>query len=499
MNKKLYFLLFVFLFSAYYVFAQSGSGSIQGKIFDKDKKDETIPFASVVVELNGAQIGGAQTDFDGKYSIKPVPPGKYTVKAQILGYGPVEITGVIIAAEKITFLDIAMSSTTVKLKEVEVTEWKQPLVPRDGGSSGVTVNKEEIRAAPTRNVTTIIANSAGIYQEDEGKDLNVRGTRAEATYVYIDGIKVRVPSSSASGGSINLPKSSIEQISTITGGLPAQYGDATGGVINITTRGPSSEYFGGAEVLTSQFLDPYGYNLVSLNASGPIYSVKDTTTHTKRSIAGFFVAAEYESVKDPSPSALGMWKVKDEKLKEIQNTPLVANPYSSFGSLRSSEFLTMKDLEKIDAKQNSGITSMRLNGKLDFKPSLHTTFTLGGSIDYAKISNYVYTFSLLNTENNLNELDNTWRVFGRFTQRFAQGAEAEKSASIVKNIFYSIQGDFSRFSQLDDDKVHGDKLFNYGYLGKFTTQREEIFQQKADNKYYLVGNESTKYSSLRLT
>ncbi len=164
MNKKLYFILLVFLFSSYHALAQSGSGSLQGKILDKDKKNEPIPFASVVVELNGAQIGGGQSDFDGNYSIKPIPPGKYTIKAQILGYQPIEITGVMISADKITFYDIPMSSTIVKLKEFEKVEYVVPLISKDNTSSGVTVTKEEIRAAPTRNVTTIVANSAGVYQ-----------------------------------------------------------------------------------------------------------------------------------------------------------------------------------------------------------------------------------------------------------------------------------------------------------------------------------------------
>ena len=37
----------------------------------------------------------------------------------------------------------------------------------------------------------------------------------------------------------NLPKSAIEEVQVITGGLPASYGDATGGIVSITTRGPS--------------------------------------------------------------------------------------------------------------------------------------------------------------------------------------------------------------------------------------------------------------------
>jgi outer membrane receptor protein involved in Fe transport len=67
---------------------------------------------------------------------------------------------------------------------------------------------------------------------------------------------------SVSAEANRLPQSGVEQVTTIVGGTPAQYGDATGGIISITTRGPSKRIFsGGLEVVTSEVLDPYGYNL----------------------------------------------------------------------------------------------------------------------------------------------------------------------------------------------------------------------------------------------
>ena len=104
---------------------------------------------------------------------------------------------------------------------------------------------------------SIASTTAGVYQADEGGALNVKGSRAEATDYYIDGIKVR--------GSSSLPASAIEQLTVVTGGVPARYGDATGGIINITTRGPSNTFSGGLEAVTSKFLEPYNYNL--FNAS----------------------------------------------------------------------------------------------------------------------------------------------------------------------------------------------------------------------------------------
>ena len=52
--------------------------------------------ANVVAEKNGVQISGATTDFDSKYTIKPLDQ-EITVKATFVGYGTVQVTGVIIS------------------------------------------------------------------------------------------------------------------------------------------------------------------------------------------------------------------------------------------------------------------------------------------------------------------------------------------------------------------------------------------------------------------
>jgi outer membrane receptor for ferrienterochelin and colicin len=48
-----------------------------------------------------------------------------------------------------------------------------------------------------------------------------------------------------------IPESEIDQLQVITGGIEAQYGDVTGGIISITTKGPSNAFSGGVEVETS--------------------------------------------------------------------------------------------------------------------------------------------------------------------------------------------------------------------------------------------------------
>ena len=91
MFRKIY-LSVVLLSITTLAFAQTGT--LKGVITDA-MTGEPIPFANIVAERNGNQIGGTTTDFDGNYTIKPLEPGNYTVKATFVGYGAVEITGVV--------------------------------------------------------------------------------------------------------------------------------------------------------------------------------------------------------------------------------------------------------------------------------------------------------------------------------------------------------------------------------------------------------------------
>ena len=248
--------------------AQVGSGTLKGTVTDFELKDP-LPFASVVVFLNGNQVSGTNTDFDGKYTIKPISPGTYDVLISFVGYQAKKITGVKITANKIQFVD-AVLSAGVMIEGAEVVEYSVPLIDKDGGASGGTVSREDIDKLPGRSATSIATTVAGASTAGTGGGISIRGARSSSTWVYIDGIKVR--------GSSALPKSAIEEVQVVTGGIPANIGDATGGVINISLRNSSRTWFGGGEIISSGVpigetavgLDKFGYNLAEGVASGPI-------------------------------------------------------------------------------------------------------------------------------------------------------------------------------------------------------------------------------------
>jgi hypothetical protein len=73
-----------------------------------------------IVEKSGQQAGGTTSDFDGNYTIKPIQPGSYVLKASFVGYKPVLITGLAMIADRITFLNIEMEATMVEIETFEV-------------------------------------------------------------------------------------------------------------------------------------------------------------------------------------------------------------------------------------------------------------------------------------------------------------------------------------------------------------------------------------------
>ena len=383
-------------------FAFAQTGTLKGIITDA-MTGEPIPFANVVAERNGNLSGGTTTDFDGNYTIKPLEPGNYTVKATFVGYGAVEITGVIISANKITPQDIKLQEG-IAIGEVQIIEYKKPLLDKDN-LSGETKTAEEIVALPTRNVTSIAATTAGVYQQDEGSSVNIRGSRGDATEYYIDGIKVR--------GALGVPTTGIEQITVITGGVPAKYGDATGGIISVTTKGPSSRFSGGLEYETSSLFDDYNYNLLGFALSGPILKKRNSDGTQGSSIVGYFLSGELRSVDDTDPSAIGMWKVKDDVLQNLRENPFVLAPNANAGLLSSSEFLRESDFELVDAKLNTNDKRINISGKLDFKPSKNTFLALGGSFYGRKSSDFSYWRSMFSWDDNRISSQTTYRLFGK--------------------------------------------------------------------------------------
>lgn len=151
---------------------------IRGRVHTSNP-DEGIPFASIVVYRDTANLFGTTTDIDGNFSIKPDQGGLYNVKATCVGFQPIMMKNILIAVDSVAVVDIVMAIGT-QLNQIVIREYKVPLI-----------EKEQIIQAPTRDVNSISSQAAGVYQVNESEPMNIRGSRSDANAYYVDGIKVR--------------------------------------------------------------------------------------------------------------------------------------------------------------------------------------------------------------------------------------------------------------------------------------------------------------------
>lgn len=209
-------------------FAQS-FGEIKGKIVTQ--KGAPIEFATVTVKL-GERMISVSSESDGGFKIKPLTSGIYNLEISCIGYEPLTINGVKVEAEQITFLNaLKLNDYTYEIGGGStVIAYKDPLINRDEAQK-VTIRAAEISKTPmAKNPIGLIASmSSEISQKPDSDELYFRGSRGGSTVFFIDGVKML-------RGTGRYPGGAIGALSVYTGGLPAKFGDTTGGVVVIETR-----------------------------------------------------------------------------------------------------------------------------------------------------------------------------------------------------------------------------------------------------------------------
>jgi hypothetical protein len=484
MGKKLLLLLFFTISSV--AFAQTRPGSLRGKVTNA-KTGETIPFANIAIKnAGGSIVTGGSTDLDGKYNINPVTAGTYTVEVSSIGLGTVINSGVLVSPNSPTVLNFKMSESENMLDVVEI-EYSAPLI--DATKSSKVTTAADISNMAVRDITSVAGQAAGVTQDANG-NTNIRGARGEGTVYFIDGVKVR--------GSVSIPQAAIAQTEVITGGLPAQYGDAIGGVISTTTKGPTGEWFGTAEVLTSlpfkyltnsegaPVLDGQNYNLAAFTIGGPLYTKSYTDANGAKQtkpIIGFLFSSEFLYIEEPRPVPIDIPYIHlDENvLRDLEQNPISVDATGSAINI-NSEFVTEDDLSNTWQRPNSYTNNMRFTGNVQFKTSDNTNLTVGGRLVYSDDRATNFGSHVFNFNNNRRSLNSDWQAYVRFQQTFRNPSQEESEASLIKNAYYSVQVDYTRNFGEASDVEHGENFFNYGYTGKYDVQTAPA---------YVFGNDTT--------
>lgn len=222
----------LFILVALFPFLIFCSGEIRGKITDEQGNPA---FGAIIKVVAGNhEVTGGASDDKGVYSIKPLEAGIYDLMIQYPQYKIIRIENVMVKNEDVTYVDAELKPYGLD-SMIEVRGFVKPTI-EVGVVDMKTIDSEELtRMAVGRgDINSALVNkSSDVYQDPNDGLLYVRGARKEATQYIIDGEKMI--------GSMEVPATSIQSASIVTGGLPAQYGDLTGGLVLITTK----DYFSG--------------------------------------------------------------------------------------------------------------------------------------------------------------------------------------------------------------------------------------------------------------
>ncbi len=473
MIKKI--LAFVLIGFSVVASAQQLPGSLKGTVRDKVTK-EIVPFAAVVVKLGGEIVASATSDFDGNYNIAPLDPYTYTVEISSMGYAKKIYGEIMIGPGRTKVLDVQLSTESEQLETIDLTGVKLIEV----GKTSDVKTAEQITNLPIRGTAGIAAITPGVQVGDDGQ-LRFRGARAGTNQVFIDGVKVR--------GDANLPREAIAQQEVITGGLPANYGDVTGGVISTTTKNPLPYYFGGGELVTSSPFDlientGYHYNLLGFTMGGPIWKKEKVSANGMKydkTIIGFLLSFETQYNNDARPTIDPLYYVKDDVRAELEKNPIRASNVG-LGTLSNAEFLTNEQLETRYVRENSDQFVIRFSGNSKIVTGDRSNLTIGGRYNYNRRKLYNYSSSLMNYGGNRQGINTDWSIYGRFQQSFKSD-----SASLFKNVFYTVQVDYTRNTSVTQDAIHKDNYFDYGYVGKYETFQSKFYNFGTDTTTGLTG------------
>jgi Ca-activated chloride channel homolog len=120
---------------------------------------------------------------------------------------------------------ISLSSSVQHLQCVTIVSYSSPLLRHDGGAVGARITREDISRLPVRSANGVASTVGGVNSNESFDEIYIRGSRNGTNAYYLDGIRINNPD--------GIPKSYIGGVNVYTGGIPANYGDLTGGVISV--------------------------------------------------------------------------------------------------------------------------------------------------------------------------------------------------------------------------------------------------------------------------
>src|SRR5712664_3686099 len=301
-------------FGALRLHAQAVGATLSGTV--TDQSGGVVPKADVAMLNTGTgETRSVSTNADGIYSAPNLIPGSYSVTATAPGFSKLVHSGITLTVGATQVLNLTMQ-VGQSTQTVEVTA-EAPIVNLTNAEIGALTTETTIKELPLngRSWSSLANLTSGVYQlhtqpgletrdrfsRGYGVQLSISGNRPQQNNYRVDGISINDPGNGGPGSVLgsNSGVDAIAEFSVLTTNYSTEYGRASGGIINATTKSGTNQFHGTAyEFLRNSWLDAKNFfddpnskipefrrNQFGASAGGPI--IKDKT----------FVFGDYEGLR----------------------------------------------------------------------------------------------------------------------------------------------------------------------------------------------------------
>jgi len=238
---------------------------------------ESARLNGVVTDPSGARVAGARVEFvhvgtgarasvtadaEGRYRSLPLRTGEYRVEAQADGFKRAVRGGVVLEIQQTAQLDLTLELGATS-ESVDVTA-DAPLLATADATQGQVINNKRIVDMPLngRNYVQLALLSVGAVETANGarfSTFSAAGQRAPQNNFMLDGIdnnNVQLAAQGRQAETVQPSVDAIQEFKISTNSFSAEYGRATGAVVNASIKSGSNTFHGTAfEFLRNEKLD----------------------------------------------------------------------------------------------------------------------------------------------------------------------------------------------------------------------------------------------------